>query len=139
MSGAGHSGAPLLNKLGVKDGMTGLVIAAEPPQALLRFDGWRRLKTAKTLRGARGGPYDYVHVFSGRVADVLELPKLRDLIRPNGMIWWSWPKRASGAPSEIDGNDVRRMAIEAWLVDIKVCAVDETWSGLKLVIPVKDR
>ena len=64
---------------------------------------------------------------------------LKNEIVPDGMIWVSWPKKASKVPTDVDENLVRNTALEIGLVDIKVCAVDDVWSGLKLVIPVKDR
>jgi len=64
---------------------------------------------------------------------------LRNEIFQGGMIWISWPKKSSKIESNITENDVRNIALQNGLVDIKVCAIDETWSGLKLVIPVKDR
>jgi hypothetical protein len=64
---------------------------------------------------------------------------LKNEIEQDGMIWISWPKKASKVPTDITEDVIRRLALENGLVDVKVCAVDETWSGLKLVIPVKDR
>ncbi len=64
---------------------------------------------------------------------------LRHEIQPDGMIWISWPKKASKIATDITEDVIRALALSNGLVDIKVCAVDETWSGLKLVIPVKDR
>ena len=67
------------------------------------------------------------------------LPQLKVRIKPNGSIWISWPKKSSKVPTDITEDIIRNFALQTGLVDIKVCAVDETWSGLKLVIPVKDR
>jgi hypothetical protein len=64
---------------------------------------------------------------------------LKKNIEQNGMIWVSWPKKASGVVTDLNEDRIRSIAISNGLVDVKVCAVDETWSGLKLVIPVKDR
>lgn len=83
---------------------------------------------------------DFVHLFV-REAEGLEsrLATLRQRIHPAGMIWVSWPKKASGVQTDVNGNVVRDAGLGAGLVDIKVCAVDETWSGLKFVIPRADR
>ena len=138
---AGYSGTPLLKKLGVKDGLSGLLISIpDTVEALHDFNNWRRVKSVKTPRGASGGPYDYIHYFSAdKTAFEKLLPTLRKALEQNGMIWISWPKKASGVPSSITEDIVRKHALKTRLVDVKVCAVDEIWSGLKLVIPVKDR
>lgn len=138
---AGYSGTPLLKKLGVKDGQAALLVAIlDAIPALARFKNWGRVKTAKTTRGVNGGPYDYAHFFTSSAAQLANtLPKLKDELAQDGMIWISWPKKSSGVPSSVTEDTVRRLALETGLVDVKVCAVDETWSGLKLVIPVKDR
>lgn len=84
--------------------------------------------------------WDFVHLFV-READGLEsrLAALRKRIHPAGMIWVSWPKKASGVPTDVNGNVVRDAGLGAGLVDIKICAVDEIWSGLKFVIPRANR
>lgn len=83
---------------------------------------------------------DFVHIFvsEGRALR-RRLASLRKRIASDGMIWVSWPKRASDVETDLDGNAVRRAGLRAGLVDVKVCAVDQTWSGLKFVIPVADR
>ena len=68
-----------------------------------------------------------------------ELPRLKKRITQNGMIWIAWPKKASKVPTDLTEDVIRDTAIALGLVDVKVCAVNEVWSGLKLVIPVKDR
>ena len=137
---AGYSGAPLLKKLGVKDSQRALLIAVpDEIDALADFAGWTNVKRAKTFRGASGGPFDYIHAFTADAAALAALPKLKALLAPAGMIWISWPKKSSGVASTVTEDIIRRKAIAAGLVDVKVCAVDDIWSGLKLVIPVKDR
>ncbi len=138
---AGYSGTPLLKKLGVKDGQTALLVAIpEDFTALNGFENWRRLKLAKTERGITGGPYDYIHYFAdSEKALISAMPKLRKALKQDGMVWVSWPKKASGIKTTVTGDLVRTLALTNGLVDIKVCAVDDTWSVLKLVIPVKDR
>jgi len=141
MPETGYSGTPLLKKLGVKNGISGLLIAVpENIKPLHGFQNWRRIKNGKTPRSISGGPYDYIHFFSADKS-VFEkiLPKLKHELEQSGMIWISWPKKTSGVTSTITEDIVRNLALKIGLVDIKVCAVDEIWSGLKLVIPVKDR
>lgn len=141
MSSAGYSGTPLLKKLGVKEGQAALLVAVpETVTELNSFNRWGRIKAAKTLRGCSGGPYDYAHFFTADEKTLQNaLPKLKRELRQNGMIWISWPKKSSGVPSTVTEDTVRKEALKQGLVDIKVCAVDNIWSGLKLVIPVKDR
>ena len=138
---AGYSGTPLLKKLGVKEGMSGLLVAVpDNIDELTGFSQWRRLKLAKTRRGVSGGPYDYIHYFTDSAAKlVTALPQLKNSLEQTGMIWISWPKKSSGVASTVTEDTIRNLALTIGLVDIKVCAVDEIWSGLKLVIPVKDR
>ena len=141
MPDAGYSGTPLLKKLGVKEGMSALLVA--PPNsatAILNYGGWAKLKSVKTLRGIAGGPFDYAHFFTSELRMLrAAMPKLKPVITQNGLIWASWPKKSSGVASTVSESDIRACALENGLVDVKVCAIDDTWSGLKLVIPVKDR
>ena len=67
------------------------------------------------------------------------LPRLQDALAPDGILWISWPKKAAKVQTDLDSNVVRRLGLDAGLVDVKVCAVDETWSGLKFVYRLKDR
>ncbi|MEZ5920210.1 MAG: hypothetical protein R3C60_02550 [Parvularculaceae bacterium] len=141
MSAAGYSGTPLLKKLGVKDGMRALLVNAPAGlDALNKFSGWKSAKRAKTMKGAGAGPYDYIHYFSNDLNDYkAAAPAFKKLLEPAGMVWISWPKKSSGVATTLGEADVRALGLKAGLVDIKICAVDETWSGLKFVIPVKDR
>ncbi|WP_428407906.1 DUF3052 family protein [Hyphococcus sp.] len=138
---AGYSGTPLLKKLGVKDGQAALLIAVPNEiKGLSGFKNWSRVKAAKTPRGISGGPYDYAHFFTAsETALKAALPAIKKTLNEDGMIWVSWPKKSSGVPSTVTEDTVRNLALKIGLVDVKVCAIDETWSGLKLVIPVKDR
>jgi hypothetical protein len=138
---AGYSGTPLLKKLGVKDGMSALLVSVpEEIEPLAEFDGWGKCKTAKTLRSVAGGPFDYIHVFTKDAgALAAATPAMKRALAPAGVIWVSWPKKSSGVATTITEDVVRDFALKNGLVDVKVCAVDETWSGLKLVIPVRDR
>jgi hypothetical protein len=85
-------------------------------------------------------PLDLVHLFATEAkALAARLRSYRKAIAPDGMIWASWPKKASGVATDVTETVVRATALANGLVDIKVCAVDDVWSGLKLVIPVKER
>ena len=142
MTDAGYSGTPLPKKLGLKDGQTVAFVAAPPEAASLStsadFTQLIEAPTAADL-AASGPVFDLVWAFFTAEADLREaLGFLRAAIKPAGAIWISWPKRASRVPTDIT-EDVIRAAALPGLVDVKVCAVDAVWSGLKLVIPVKDR
>lgn len=137
MSGTGYSGTPLIRKLGMKRGHRALVI--DPPENYWELLGGRPTDVRVEAPNTRAR-LDFVHVFAGAEKGLLRrLRSLKKKIAPDGMIWVSWPKRSSGVSSDLDGNAVRRLGLAAGLVDVKVCAVDETWSGLKFVIPVDDR
>ena len=137
MSAAGYSGTPLVKKLGIKPGFR-LVVRSAPA------DYWDLLgqlpDDVTVVQRASSKPLDFVHVFAKRRSDLDKaVKKYKGLIAPTGMIWVSWPKKSSGVATEIDESVVRRTGLGAGLVDVKICAVDETWSGLKFVIRVKDR
>ena len=136
---AGYSGTPLLKKLGLKEGMTGY--AYEPSPALVEAAAAdeRELVVMSAVDDCPAEA-EYVHLFlKERALLEIALPILRERIKSNGMVWVSWPKKASKVPTEIYDADVRACGLAAGLVDIKVCAVDEVWSGLKFMIRVKDR
>jgi len=133
---AGYSGKPLVQKLGIKPGfcifVDGLSTAYRDVVGELPDD----VKIARTAKA----PLDMVHVFATEAKGfAVKLRSYRRAIAPDGMIWASWPKKASGVVTDVTETLVRETALANGLVDIKVCAVDDVWSGLKLVIPVKDR
>jgi hypothetical protein len=85
-------------------------------------------------------PIPFVHLFTASAAELAErLRALKSELAPNGVIWVSWPKKASGVATDITEDTIREVALPLGLVDVKVCAVDATWSGLKLVIRVSNR
>lgn len=141
MPTAGYSGTPLLKKLGVKQGQKALLYSVpDRVTELASFEEFASLKAPKTWCGVSGADYDYVHVFEKEAARLEKgMPVLRQIIAQDGMIWVSWPKKASKVETTITEDVVRNLALANGLVDIKVCAVDEIWSGLKLMIPKKDR
>jgi hypothetical protein len=128
---AGYSSTPLADKLGFKPGMRAFI--ADMPanvRAEIALDS-----LGLELLAAPGAGIDAAHVFVTERARLdCELSALRQLIAPSGFIWVSWPKRASGAETDITEDTIRDLALPLGLVDVKVCAVDETWSGLKLMI-----
>jgi hypothetical protein len=127
---AGYSSTPLPRKLGIKPGHRVLVLGAPEGFAL---DDVRVLTTAR-------GKADVILSFHDRRADLARrMPKLRKLMEPAAGLWIAWPKRTSKLPTDLTEDVVRELALENTLVDNKVCAIDETWSGLRLVIRLRDR
>jgi hypothetical protein len=132
----GYSGTPLAKKLGIKSGFHIRLINA--PEHYLRL--FTDLPTELYFENDPNAKVDLIHFFTKSKDEYTQLlPGLKERIRPNGIIWVSWPKKESKVPTDITEDIIRNFAIQTGLVDIKVCAVDEVWSGLKLVIPVKDR
>jgi hypothetical protein len=131
---AGYSGTPLAKKLGIKEKFR---VALLDLPAEVKAE----LKSAlASCQIAKDGPVDFAMIFVKTAGELKkQFPRLAKLLAPSGMLWVSWPKKASGVASDIGENDVRRIGLEAGLVDVKVCAVNEVWSGLKFVIRVKDR
>lgn len=131
MASAGYSGTPLARKLSLKDGqrawfenMPGSV------RAEIDADG-----LALDLLDAPVAPIDAAHVFvTERAALADAIRRLLPLLAPAGQLWVSWPKKASKVPTDITEDVIRDVALPTGLVDVKVCAVDSTWSGLKLMI-----
>lgn len=129
--GAGYSGTPLARKLGIKPGMR-VWIAAAP-------DGFRDwlapLPEGVAFDGRAGAHTDLAHVFVTERADLLgRLRRLREVLRPDAGLWISWPKKASKVPTSITEDVIRELALPLGWVDVKVCAVSDVWSGLKLVV-----
>jgi hypothetical protein len=128
-SQAGYSGTPLPRKIGAKPGDRALVVGS-PPGAPTLFE-----EEVRVLRRAGGAPLDVIVVFTTARADLeRRLPALRARLQPAGMLWVAWPKRASGVPTDLTEDVVRDVALPTGLVDTKVAAIDDTWSGLRLVI-----
>ena len=133
---AGYSGTPLAKKLGIKPGFNIKLVNAPDNY----FDLFTDLPVDLNFSEDDHTKKDLVHFFTKKEDEFIKtLPFLKDQIKPNGIIWVSWPKKASKVLTDITEDTIRNYAIKIGLVDIKVCAVDEIWSGLKLVIPVKDR
>jgi hypothetical protein len=133
---AGYSGTPLAKKLGIK-GDFHIDLINAPEYYLCLFTD---LPANLFFENNKDAKLDLIHFFTKSQEEYKSLlPQLKNRIKPNGAIWISWPKKASKVATDITEDIVRNYALQIGLVDIKVCAVDETWSGLKLVIPVKDR
>lgn len=133
---AGYSGTPLAKKLGIKPGFNIKLVNAPDNY----FDLFTDLPGDLNFKPDIDIKKDLIHFFTKKEDEFIKiLPQLKDEIRPNGVIWASWPKKASKIVTDITEDTIRNYAIKIGLVDIKVCAIDEIWSGLKLVIPVKDR
>ena len=132
---AGYSGTPLVKKLGIKENVNAALVNAPP--------GFRKeldLPKGVTLNSRTQKPLDFILFFAGskhalETRFLLYAAKLAS----SGMLWISWLKKASGVTTDLTDNVVREIGLAAGLVDAKVCAVDEVWSGLKFVFRVKDR
>jgi hypothetical protein len=129
---AGYSGTPLWKKLGYRDGLSAYIEGApDAYRALLTLP--RDVGVTWSARLSAGAPF--VHVFSTRKAELgRRLAKVAGKMGRDGVVWVSWPKRTSGVATDITEDTIRELAFPLGLVDIKVCAVDEIWSGLKLMI-----
>ena len=141
MADAGYSGTPLARKLGLKDGQAVAFVALpDSLHGLTEARLYRRIETTPDWRALPEGARDVIHFFTKAASAVEQaLPVLRDLIEPDGMIWVSWPKKSAKVASDVTEDVIRNRALADVLVDVKVCAVDEVWSGLKLVIRVEAR
>lgn len=133
---AGYSGTPLAKKLGIKEGMTVVTVdAPENYQELLD-----PLPENVTITKKPQNETDILHLFTNSRNGLFQgLAEARGLIKQDGTIWVSWYKKAAKLPTEISEDTVREGAFPLGLVDVKVCAVDEKWSGLKLVIRKENR
>lgn len=136
---AGTSATPLVDKLGIDAGMT--VRLVDPPDDYWDLLGGGPEELGVTTLAPDGGARaDFTHLFAADAATLESgLRSARSSMAPNGMVWVSWPKKSSGVASEIARGEVMAAGKSVGLVDVKVCAVDETWSGLKFVIPVDQR
>ena len=129
---AGYSETPLWKKLGYRDGFAAYVEGAS--KGYVESLGLRSEVSVKWSESASAG-IGFVHLFTSAKSELkTKLQRFRKLIAPDGVIWVSWPKKRSGVETDITEDVVREVALPMGLVDIKVCAVDEIWSGLKLMI-----
>ena len=134
---AGYSGTPLAKKLGIKPGHV-VVVTGETPAS---FEGSLDLpEGARVFRQLRPAPVDVTVLFVDRVAELeRRMGELLVRLHPAGGFWVAWPKKASRRSTDITEDVVRRIGLAGGLVDNKVCAIDDTWSGLRLVVRVENR
>lgn len=132
---AGYSGTPLVKKLGIKEGFNIVIVNA--PKG---FDRELDLPLGVIVNAKSTKPLDFVHLFVKTRREMESVfSRYATRLSPAGMLWISWPKKASGVPTDLTENVVREIGLARGLVDVKVCAVDEVWSGLKFVFRLKDR
>jgi hypothetical protein len=133
---AGYSGTPLIKKLGIKEGFRVAFVGA--PDDFDKDLGPLPAHVSKIARPQNS--MDFVLLFAKSAAALKrDFPRFAKTLLPNGMLWIAWPKRASGVKTDLSDNNVREIGLNAGLVDVKVCAITEIWSGLKFVYRVEDR
>ena len=131
----GYSGTPLAKKLGIKPGFKIRVIN-EPQNYFSLFTDMPEIKIMTSSKIKK----DLIHYFVKEEKSLIKnIIPLKEELEQNGMLWISWPKKSSGVKTDVTENTIRNLAIKMGLVDVKVCSIDEVWSALKLVIPLKDR
>jgi hypothetical protein len=132
----GYSGTPLPKKLGIKDGFQVRLIEV-PSEIVAELKS--SLDNCKITRDPKA-PLDFAMLFTKSARSLKkEFPRIAKNLAPAGMLWISWPKKSSGVPTDLNENIVRDIGLAAGLVDVKVCAVTDVWSGLKFVRRLKDR
>jgi hypothetical protein len=135
---AGYSGTPLVAKLGIKAGSSIAIVGA--PRGYSAVLGPLPVGVVRRASIEGREPFDLIHAFVRRSAQLGGIFRAaKRALKKNGALWMSWPKKSSGAPTDLDENVIRHAGLAHGLVDVKVCAVDETWSGLKFVYRLSDR
>ena len=133
---AGYSGTPLIKKLGIKPGF--IIAVLNPPADYDQTLG--ELPDDVDKMDSLDGTFDFIHFFTKDRAELeAEFPNLKAALKPDGMLWVSWPKKASKVPTDLDENMIRDIGLGNGLVDVKVAAIDAIWSGLKFVYRLEDR
>jgi hypothetical protein len=135
---AGYSGTPLPQKLGIKPGARVALLGAPPgfARVLGALPAGAKVENALAARTS----YDVIVLFTTSAGELARrFSATRKCLDPNGGFWVAWPKKASGVTTDVTEDTVRGIALEAGLVDNKVCAIDETWSGLRNVVRLADR
>ena len=132
----GYSGTPLAKKLGIKDDFRVALLHVPDDVKIALHDTFGRCK----IQSIKNSNLDFIFLFvESRHRLLTDLHQAAKALAPAGMIWICWPKKTSGVATDLTEDVVRQTGLDDGLVDIKVCAVTEIWSGLKFVIPVKDR
>ncbi|MDA4116109.1 MAG: DUF3052 domain-containing protein [Thaumarchaeota archaeon] len=133
---AGYSGKPLAQKLGIKKG--DVLVFSNAPDGYDRLLG--RLPEGAIVARDLEGPLDFIQLFSTERASLeRELSRLKAMLKPDGMVWVSWPKARSRRQTDLSDRVVREVGLKNDMVDVKVCAIDDSWSALKFVRRLKDR
>ena len=128
---AGYSGTPLAKKLGI--GVNARVCTKNAPEKYIQL--LEPLPSGVSFHAKPTESTDVVHVFVDRKPALSkDLTELRKILRSNAVVWVSWPKKSSKVPTDITEDTIREVALPLGFVDVKVCAVTEVWSGLKLVV-----
>ena len=135
----GYSGTPLAKKLGIKDGFRVTLLHLPSDVKSELGSALAKCRVQNNLGHTNHG-LDFIFLFAkARAGLELELLPAAEALAPAGMLWISWPKKSSGVATDLTGDIVRQSGLDSGLVDVKVCAVTDVWSGLKFVIPVKNR
>lgn len=130
---AGYSGTPLPQKLGIKPG-THIFLDGAPPSVL------KELGFSRSPKSSNSKPLDFSLMFVKSQAELRKkFAEVVPRLAPAGIFWIAWPKKTSGVATDLNENVVREIGLAAGVVDVKVCAIDEIWSGLKFVFRLKDR
>lgn len=133
---AGYSKTPLVKKLGIKE-YAQVVFINEPKEFRKELGALPKGVSPKTSLGKQ---CEYIHFFTLSRAELEKMfPRLKKSLHASGILWVSWPKKASKIPCDFNENDLREIGLRNGLVDVKVAAINETWSGLKFVFRLKDR
>ena len=133
---AGYSETPLQKKLGIKDDIAIFIVNAPKHY----FDWISPLPKGIQVKSRLAGELNFIHVFTQNLKDFQkDFIRCKKCLAKDGMMWISWPKKSSKVITDLDENVIREFGLKNELVDVKVCAVDEVWSGLKFVYRIKDR
>ena len=136
MLDSGYSGTPLSRKLGIKEDQK--VILINLPDHYFKL--FTEFPNVNFIEGAGEDSIDFIHFFCTHLWELEKnFDSLKSCLKKNGSLWISWPKGSSKIEKDLDGNIVRRFGLTHGLVDVKVCAVDKDWSGLKFMYRLKDR
>jgi len=132
----GYSGTPLPKKLGIKNGYRVSLIGMPAEVRSGLRDALAECRITKDV----AGPLDFIHIFCKSHVEIeREMKRAAKALAPAGLLWISWPKKSSGVATDLTENIIRETGLALGLVDVKVCAVTDVWSGLKFVIPLKSR
>jgi hypothetical protein len=135
---SGYSGTPLVKKLGIKAGQT--VAVVNPPNNFLAQELQPLPENIRWAAAGAGGQRGFIILFVGSTSALQkELPKLKKKLTRDGILWVCWPKKSSGVETDLSFDVVQQLGLKIGLVDVKICAVNEIWSGLKFVYRLKDR